>query len=121
MNIFIICPVRNVSQEINAKIATYVQMLERQGHNVYWPLRDTDQDDSTGFNICMDSAMEIRLADEVHIWYDPASQGSIFDLGALVMTARIIGPSKRIVLINRDQVLPTVGESFTNVVLELTK
>ena len=121
MNIFIICPVRNVSDEVRRRIELYVETLERKGYHVYYPARDTDQTDQVGLNICLANLTEIRMAAEVHIWYDPESQGSIFDLGALVMSSLTIGPKKRVVLINRHEVLPTNGKSFTNVVLALAE
>jgi len=45
--IFLICPVRygkkltRENKKIQEKIKQYVEKLEKVGHKVYWPLRDT--------------------------------------------------------------------------------
>ena len=119
MNIFIICPVRNLAPQVRQRLLEYAEALEAKGKYVYLPFRDTDQDDPVGLSICMTNAIALRVANQVHIWHDPTSQGSIFDLGALVMSSLITGPKKRVVLINPEDVQPTPHKSFTNVVLAL--
>lgn len=78
MKIKIICPVRKGTPQ---EVTDYVAMLEHQGHKVHFPPRDTNQNDVTGVNICLNHFHAISEADEVHIWYDPTSQGVHFDLG----------------------------------------
>ncbi|MDI6821135.1 MAG: hypothetical protein QMD65_03090 [Patescibacteria group bacterium] len=119
--IFIICPVRHISEEVRKTIEKYVAQKEKEGSEVYWPFRDTDQNDAVGFRICCDNGRAIFRADEVHIWYDKESQGSIFDVGMLFMASIIIGPKKKVVIINRKDVKFTDGKkSFNNVLLALS-
>ena len=118
-SVFLICPVRNASKEALAAANAYVSGLEADGYRVHWPPRDTAQDDPVGDRICRDNGRALLAADEVHVWYDPASQGSVFDFGMLFMASEVIGPKKKIVLVNRDAVAPTDGKSFQNVLLAL--
>jgi len=60
-------------------------------------------------------------ADEIHIWYDPSSTGSHFDLCGAFMLVEIFGYKKRIVLINRGEVKPTPHKSFANVIRYLAE
>ena len=77
-----ICPVRNANSTTSHRINLYVTRLETQGHRVHWPARDTKQDgDQIGIRICRDNLEAMCKADEVHVWFDPESRGSIFDLG----------------------------------------
>jgi len=78
MKITIICSVRAGTPD---EVYNYVAELERNGHQVYFPPRDTPQDDITGLNICLRMCHQIRLADEIHIFYNKDSQGVHFDMG----------------------------------------
>lgn len=112
MNIFIICPVRNATEEEQQYIKNYVSNLEQQGNKVHWPQRDTNQIDPTGgLRICTDNRNTIYNADEVHIYWNGKSQGSFFDLG---MTFAFGKPVK---LINKVE--STEGKSFNNLLLAL--
>jgi len=116
--IFIICPVRAVTPAVEEQISDYVAQLEEADHKVHWPLRDTDQNDPHGIDICMENCDAIIAADEVHIWFDPASTGSQFDRGMLFAILRL-GFPKKVVLIN--EVSPTPGrKSFENVFTALS-
>jgi len=118
--VFVICPVRNADPEVVSKIEAYIKKLEADGRTeVYWPYRDTDQVDPIGFRICCDNGQGIYRADEIHFYYDPKSEGSKFDFGMLFMASAIIGPKKKVVIINRGEVIPTEGKSFANVLLAL--
>jgi len=119
-SIFLICPVRNASKEALAAAQAYVAGLEECGHRVHWPPRDTDQDDPVGLRICRDNGRALLAADEVHVWYDPASQGSVFDFGMLFLASEIIGPKKRVVIVNPEALPPTDGKkSFQNLLRAL--
>jgi hypothetical protein len=80
MKIFIICTVRNATEEYKQKLEVYVKSLEDQGHTVHLPHRDTDQT-SSGYKICSQNAIAITLSNEVHIFYNSESQGTHFDMG----------------------------------------
>lgn len=82
MKIFLICPVREAGDAVNERIAAYVAAQENAGHRVHWPKRDTKQDgDPVGIRICRDNREAMFAANEVHVWYDPRSRGSCFDIG----------------------------------------
>ncbi len=122
MRIFIMCPVRNAKPETNDKIAAYVAKLESEGYEVYWPHRDNpyQKTDPIGLEIILCNREKMVGADEIHIWYDKDSTGSIFDLGmffALVRTQVF----KKFVIINRDDIEPTSHKSFENIVLAFEK
>jgi hypothetical protein len=117
--IVVICPVRHATQEVQDQIKKYVRTLERAGHTVHWPPRDNDQSDPVGIRICSQMRKALKEAHEVHIWYDPESQGTLFDAGMLF--AFLLDQQKKVVIINRAQIQPTPHKSFQNVLLELAK
>lgn len=81
MDVFLICPVRNVSIEELSMIKQYVKTLEQNKLSVYWPYRDTNQDDPIGNEICKSNREALTKAEEVHVWFSENSIGTIFDLG----------------------------------------
>jgi len=122
--IFLICPVKygdhiktKEDEETQEKIRLYVEKLEKSGHKVHWPKRNTNQNDPVGLNICTENAEGIIWADEIHIWWVEKAKGVIFDFGMSFM-CYILG-SKKIVLANPEDVKPTDGKSFNNVLLAL--
>jgi len=92
MNIYIICPVRELSPEWRDGLLAYTHSLETQGHKVHLPFRDTEQNDRTGFYICQSHAMKMFDADEVHVAYDGKSEGWLFDLGMAFILNKPITP-----------------------------
>jgi len=92
VRIFIISPVRNVSEPWRDGLLAYTHKLEMQGHKVYLPFRDTEQNDKTGFRICQDTEKAIFDADEIHIAYDGQSEGWLFDLGIAFAENKTIIP-----------------------------
>ena len=78
--IFVICPVRMADNEKVVELEAYTKGLEDNGCVVHLPNRDTNQY-GTGFEICSENAQAIKEADEVHIFYNPDSTGSHFDMG----------------------------------------
>lgn len=104
MKIFLICPVRNADPDLNVKLANHVKSLEDKGHQVHWPTRDTEQDDPTGgYQICRTNFQAISDADEIHIWYDETSQGSMFDMGGAFMRVEMLHCEKKIVIVNKEE------------------
>lgn len=95
MNIAIVCPVRNATEITKAFMDMYVAGLEERGHKVHYPPRDLPQEDPTGLSICIIMNEAIVMADEVHVWWDPASFGSHWDM------AQAFAYRKRIVLLNK--------------------
>lgn len=103
MKSFLIAPVRGFRPDQWAKT---IENLTKEGFDVYWPQRDTDQRDQVGLQICSQNAAAIAHAEVVHVIWDGLSQGCLFDLGiAFAMKKKII------VL---DLPPPTEGKSFQN-------
>ena len=113
MKIFVICPVRGITETEETAIEKYVLNLENAGHAVHWPPRNTDQNDAVGLRICLDNLMAIEKADEIHIWWNSSSQGSVFDFGMAFAL------KKKIILVNKGEVEKTSFKSFGNVLLAL--
>lgn len=111
MKAFLICPVRGASAEELVKIQQYVSEQEQKGTSVYWPYRDTDQSDPHGSDIIYSNYVGMYESDEVHIWWNPDSKGSLFDLGmAYAMT-------KPLKIVNPESVVGTPHKSFENILL----
>jgi len=86
VHIYLICPVRNRTDEQNELADRYVARLEKEGHVVHYPPRDVDQsDDGIGLGISAAHRKAMRRADEVHVIWDPESRGSHFDFGMAFM------------------------------------
>lgn len=115
MRIFLICPTRYASEEQTRAIAEWVRYQENvEGNTVHWPARDTLQTQET-LKICEDNRLAMEHSDEAHIWYDPGSQGSLFDIGM----AFILG--KPLFIVNKDTVHPTDSKSVNNLLLSLDR
>lgn len=115
MKTFLISPVRNINDEEHKKIKSYVEKLESEGHKVYWPIRDTNQNDNNGIKICRDNLTAIQFADEIHIWFNPTSSGSLFDLGAAFMWW-ISSACPKFVFVNKEEFPDDLeGKSFIKV------
>ena len=111
--IFMICPVRDATNEEKQFLQDYMSRLESQWHKVHYPARDTNQDDPFGLNICSENRQAIRDADEIHIYWTKKSKGTLFDIGMMFMAG------KPVVLINRVDLERTPHKSFQNVLLEI--
>ena len=118
-NVFLICPVRDANPEQKEKMEQYISNLKSQGIKVYYPARDTNQVDSIGYRICCDNRQAIVDVEEVHVFYDKTSQGSLFDLGMTFMADLLIG--KPLELVNIDEIEITPSKSFSNMIVEWSK
>lgn len=107
--IFLICPVRKATDPEKEFLKRYVSELERQGHKVHYPKRNTNQNDPVGYDICSENRAAIENADEVHIYFNPESPGSLFDFGMAFMA------KKPITFINAEDIPRTPEKSFQNV------
>lgn len=140
--IFIICPVRPPKTGLLKKmlqkvlnslfgaidpwtknqnaIKEYAAKLEAEGYEVYWPARDNPYQkiDKNGIFICEHNREKMFWADEIHIWYDKNSTGSVFDIGMFFMFVRTHS-FKKFVIINGKDVASTPHKSFENVILAL--
>lgn len=88
MKIYIICPVRKATDEQLEIVKKHVALLEFQGHEVHYPPRDVNQDQS-GFQICTEHALVMKAiaqeSGEVHLFLFDKSTGSYFDAGMAFM------------------------------------
>ncbi len=82
MNIYVVCPIRNATPRQIDAVREHVMRMEKEGHRVHWPYRNTVQEDETnGFRVCLENRSAIERANLVAVYWDPASAGSLFDLG----------------------------------------
>jgi hypothetical protein len=109
--IFLICPVRNATDEQKEKMNKYIEALELDGVSVYYPARDTKQVDETGgWNICTANKNAILGADEIHIFWDEKSTGSLFDLGMAFCAG------KKLIVVNPESIHTENTKSFHNLI-----
>ncbi len=117
MRIYLICTVRRRTPEQEETLTNYVAHLEgEEAHTVYFPGRDTGVAEETT-NVTAIAALNqhhMSIADEVHVFYDPRSSGSIFDLGM----AWAMG--KPIVLVNPEALAAYTaqGDAWARLLLE---
>ena len=107
------CPVRGITDEERLVIEKYVLDLEAAGNAVHWPPRNTDQSDPIGLRTRQDNRRAIEDAEEIHVWWNYKSQGSLFDF-RMAFALR-----KKIVLVNYDSIQKTPQKSFSNVLSEI--
>lgn len=111
-----ICSVRNATEEEKAKVLNYVEVLEKAGHTVRCPFRDTNQDDETGMRIVEEHEGDIIWADEIHIIWNSNSQGSLWDAAQTRMAMHFM-PEKKIVVGNVGEINVTDHKSYSNAIL----
>jgi hypothetical protein len=105
--VYIICPVRMLTEDVKAQMDAYVAGLESFGHQVHYPPRDVDQTDPVGTHIVRAHRKAMRKATAVHVYWDASSFGSHVDLGMAIALG------KPIQLINDPPRTP--HKSYTNV------
>ena len=109
-DIFLICPVRNATEEQKLRMNDYISNLEAKGIKIYYPARDTNQDDSIGWQICTDNKNAIIQSKEIHIFWDKDSLGTLFDLGM------VFALNKNLTIINIDETEETQTKSFSKMI-----
>jgi len=87
--IYIICSVREATDEVREKLESYTKKLICDGHEVHLPHIHTNQD-NTSIGICDENVEAIKWADEIHIFFDSTSTGSHFDMGAAFVLGKPI-------------------------------
>jgi len=112
---FVICPVRNIEPDYKKKLEHKINELEKD-YDIYYPSRDTNQFDETGYSICLANRDAIKKAKVVFVAWDGKSYGSHFDLGVAFAYHKKIIPIL-------DEFMPekTSGKSFQNMILEWAK
>jgi nucleoside 2-deoxyribosyltransferase len=111
--VFLICSVRGVAEEQRLVQEEYVKMLELSGYVVHYPPRDTNQKGSS-IEVNTQNVNAIKSADEVHVWYNPNSIGTHFDLGATFALG------KRMVVAHNIDPLPQ-GKSYARLINEYVR
>jgi hypothetical protein len=98
--IFLISPVRGITEEEKNDISYYVKKKESEGYQVFWPVRDNklEQTDKVSLDICLENLKAIKEAKEVHIWFNPSSEGSRIDIGM------VLALDKKLVLANPEAI-----------------
>ncbi len=123
--VFFISPVRSnniISQDEIDKVRAYVKKLEKEGNEVFWPLRDNphQKTDPIGTTILNTNFYAMLDADEIHIWYVPDSRGINFDNGAVFMLIEKLGMRRKIVFVNSKQFPEEIeGKNFIKVLRAL--
>lgn len=80
--IFLISPVRNITETQAKEIENYSQSKIFEGFQIHVPQVNTFQKDKFGgYSICFQNASAIGESSEIHMYYDQTSKGSMFDLG----------------------------------------
>lgn len=69
-----------------------MELKRSDGSRVHFPPDDAPQDDPTGLAICQTHLRAMKLADEVHVFWDVESKGSHFDLGMAYALGKKIVP-----------------------------
>jgi len=110
MKIFLICPVRNATKDQLKSLDAYISLIEMRGDKIYYPTRDNifEKSDTIGYVICDTNKKAMADADVVHIFFDPKSKGSLFDLGMAFAL------NKKIFIANIVEL--TEHKSFSNMV-----
>lgn len=111
-DIYLICPVRNVTKKEKKYLDDYVKKVEAEGKRVHYPPRDVEQDD-VARRITYKHKEAMKKVKEVHVYWNRESTGSFFDLGMAYIT------EKPIFLVNREMIKKTPHKSFQNVLLYL--
>ncbi|MBP5678535.1 MAG: hypothetical protein J6X28_01745 [Bacilli bacterium] len=106
--IFLICPVRNATEEQRKWIEDFVEEKQENGYIVHAPHLHTNQNDPIGggYSICKQNAKAVASSEEIDVYYDQTSTGSVFDLGvayALHKPLRILNPEE-ILFEEEDQI-----------------
>ena len=98
--IFLICPVRNATEEQRKWIEDFVHNKYNEGYTIHAPHLHTRQTDMFGgYAICKQNAEAVASSQEIDIYYDQSSTGSVFDLGV----AYALNKSLR--LLNKEEIV----------------
>lgn len=97
--IFLICPVRNATDEQRKWIEDFVHDKYSEGYTIHAPHLHTRQTDLFGgYAICKQNAEAVASSKEIAIYYDQSSTGSVFDLGVAYAL------HKPLRLLNREEI-----------------
>jgi|GEM_PF-2298461 len=113
-SVFVISTVRNASRVDEEALKEYKQKLLNKDYDVYIPNFDTKQEgDPIGLRICSDNAEAMLKSDEIHVFYNPESQGVHYDIGQYNMMCKL-GVKKPIVFVNSNDFEIKDHKDFSN-------
>lgn len=122
-HVYVLAPVRQVTEYQAAQIAKHVESLHKQGVRVFNPAEDAPQDDATGYNIVMaelnflhKAALEGGRVDILWNMGGKPSEGSRVDVGmakALGLKLNLVG------VFNADS--PTGPEVAYRIILKMDR
>ena len=109
--IFLICPVRNATEEQRKWIENFVSEKCNEGYTIHAPHLHTRQKDLFGgYAICVQNAEAVASSEEIDIYYDQSSTGSVFDLG---VAYALYKPLK---VLNKEKIEFNENDSIDNLV-----
>ena len=108
--IFLICPVRNATQEQRNWIEKFVVQKYNEGYLIHAPHLHTRQLDLFGgYAICKQNAEAVATSQEIDIYYDQSSAGSVFDLGvAYALHKPLIILNKNEIVFNNEDLIDSI-------------
>jgi len=98
--IFLICPVRNATDTQKRWIENFVKEKYNDGYTLHAPHLHTVQNDLFGgYAICRQNAIAVATSEEIDIYYDQSSTGSVFDLGVAYAL------NKPLIVLNNNEII----------------
>nr|MCR5553896.1 hypothetical protein [bacterium] len=105
---------RNATQEQKTWIENFVKEKYNNGYQIHAPHLHTRQTDLFGgYSICRQNAEAVASSQEVNIYYDQSSTGSVFDLGvayALHKPLKVLNRDQ--ITFNRNDLIDSIVESW---------
>ncbi len=109
--IFLICPVRNATPEQRKWIEDFARQKESDGYQIHAPHLHTRQEDLFGgYTICKKNEEAVATSEEIDLYYDQSSTGSVFDLGAAYQL------EKPLKVLNKDSILWNPFDPIDNII-----
>lgn len=88
MTIYIISPIKTITEKQANRLEKYVKKLESEGHSIYWPFVDTDQTLDI-FSISVTNLIAMMKANQIHIAW---SEESKFEYGMAFARNKMVIP-----------------------------
>ena len=111
--IFLICPVRNATPEQRTWIEEFVRKKCAAGYTIHAPHLHTRQKDLFGgYAICTQNAEAVASSQEIDIYYDQSSTGSVFDLGVAYAL------HKPLKLLNKEEIVFNDSDIIDSIIKE---
>ena len=112
--IFLICPVRNATDEQRKWIEDFVREKYEDGYTIHAPHLHTRQTDLFGgYAICKQNAEAVDSSEVIDIYYYQSRTGSVFDLGvayALHKPLRLLNREE--IVFNDEDLIDTIVKTW---------